>query len=88
MLKRDPTERLTIEQVKAHPFFASIDWGQLERKEITPPYVPNIKGATDIRNIDTDFTDERPEETLQESSALQTVKVEQFTYGGENFLDR
>ena len=79
---------MTVEQIKAHPFFAPIDWQKLADREVTPPYVPKLKGETDIRNIDTDFTDEAPKETLQEGNALQTVKIDQFTYGGENFLDR
>ena len=36
----------------------------LVARKITPPYVPNLKGETDIRNIDTDFTNEAPRETL------------------------
>lgn len=57
-------------------------------RKVTPPYVPRLKSETDIRNIDTDFTNEAPRETLPEGNTLQTVKIEQFTYGGEGFLDR
>jgi len=58
-------------------------------KQITPSYVPNLKSETDIRNIDTDFTNEAPRETLPEGSALKTIKVDQFTYrGGDGYLDR
>lgn len=40
LLNRDPNERFGTEEVKAHPFFAKINWDQLERKEITPPWQP------------------------------------------------
>lgn len=60
LLQRDPNNRLTIDEIKVHPFFASINWDQLLAREVTPPYVPPVKNATDIRNIDTDFTDEVP----------------------------
>ena len=44
-----------------------------------------------MRNIDTDFTDEVPQETLVENAhLLQTTKIDQFTYQGDvgAFLDR
>ena len=44
----------------AHPFFETIDWEKLIARQITPPYVPKLRGETDIRNIDTDFTNEAP----------------------------
>ena len=52
--------------------------------------MPQVKNEMDVRNIDTDFTDEVPQETLVENShLLQTTKIEQFTYRGEEgFLDR
>lgn len=40
LLERDPKKRLTIEQVKKHSFFSSIDWEKLARLEITPPVRP------------------------------------------------
>jgi len=91
LLQRDPNNRLTIDQIKAHPFFATINWEELLARQVTPPYIPPVKNATDIRNIDTDFTDEVPTETLVENAhLLQTTKIDQFTYRGEEgaFLDR
>eukprot|EP01127_Copromyxa_protea_P015498 TRINITY_DN4467_c0_g2_i1.p1 TRINITY_DN4467_c0_g2~~TRINITY_DN4467_c0_g2_i1.p1 ORF type:complete len:421 (+),score=79.80 TRINITY_DN4467_c0_g2_i1:66-1328(+) len=43
LLERDPEKRLQAEQIRTHPFFASIDWDKLVRKEITPPFVPATK---------------------------------------------
>ena len=31
-----------FEDVKAHSFFQSIDWSALLRKDVKPPYVPNV----------------------------------------------
>ena len=39
-------------------------------RQVTPPYVPKVNSATDVRNIDTDFTDEVAAETLVENSDL------------------
>ena len=52
-----------MEELKAHPFFRSIDWDQLYMKEIDPPFVPNISRASDVSNVDPEFLAEAPEET-------------------------
>lgn len=28
--------------IKAHPYFAKINWGKLEARQVTPPYTPNV----------------------------------------------
>ena len=49
------------------------------------PFVPVVHGITDTGNIDPDFTNEEPRETLVgNSSLLQTVKIDQFTYDGRD----
>ena len=60
LLRRNPRERLTVEQIKRHPFFETIDWDLLYERKIDPPYQPNTMGETDIANIDEDFTNEAP----------------------------
>ena len=70
LLKRDPEERLKVDQIKSHAFFGAINWENLMERNVTPPYVPRLKSETDIRNIDTDFTNEAPRETLPEGHAL------------------
>jgi len=43
LLERNPTKRLCMpDKIKAHPFFSSIDWDKLARKELPPPYVPPV----------------------------------------------
>lgn len=59
MLEREPARRLVDPvQIKAHPFYASIDWTKLENLEVEPPFKPQVKDDLDIGNIDTMFTDE------------------------------
>eukprot|EP00455_Lapot_gusevi_P029587 TRINITY_DN3168_c0_g1_i5.p1 TRINITY_DN3168_c0_g1~~TRINITY_DN3168_c0_g1_i5.p1 ORF type:complete len:585 (+),score=54.93 TRINITY_DN3168_c0_g1_i5:153-1907(+) len=41
LLVQDPDQRLTPEQIRAHPFFAPINWARLQALEIPPPYKPN-----------------------------------------------
>ncbi|KAJ2171118.1 hypothetical protein GGH16_003029, partial [Coemansia sp. RSA 560] len=49
----DPAERLGcgpngFETLKSHPFFASINWAELEARQTPPPFVPN----NDLSNFD------------------------------------
>lgn len=64
LLQRDPADRLNVVQIKEHPFFESIDWEALLARQVEPPFVPKVRSATDISQIDSDFTDEVPQETL------------------------
>lgn len=43
--------------IKNHPFFNGIDWKALKRKEVQPPYIPNVAGPTDLTLIDSEFLD-------------------------------
>lgn len=61
LLIREPTARLGYkgaEEIKAHPFFRSIDWNKLDRMDITPPWTPAVRDASDTRNIASEFTNE------------------------------
>jgi serum/glucocorticoid-regulated kinase 2 len=43
LLQKDPLERIGLhgtDEVTSHPFFRSIDWEQLLKKELKPPYKP------------------------------------------------
>jgi len=60
LLDRDPATRLQVPaQLKAHPFFAKIDWNLLIQKKVTPPWVPEVQGEDYTGNIDESFLSER-----------------------------
>ncbi|KAJ6553964.1 kinase-like domain-containing protein, partial [Mycena vulgaris] len=40
LLAKDPGARLTIGQVKSHPYFEGIDWAAVARHEVPVPWVP------------------------------------------------
>jgi hypothetical protein len=47
LLEKDPAERLGVSDslhgdITQHNFFKSIDFGKLERKELRPPYTPDL----------------------------------------------
>lgn len=52
-LVSDPKDRLGkngVAEIKAHPFFAGVEWARL--KDQVPPYVPQLTGDTDTSNFD------------------------------------
>lgn len=56
LLDRNPDTRLTDpKKIKAHPWFAAIDWDKLYHKEIEPPYKPAVP-ADSTAMIDAAFT--------------------------------
>lgn len=68
LLKIDPKHRLCDpDTVKAHPFFASIDWEYLMRGEVEAPWKPVVdyeEEETDVQNFDTMFTTDEPVDSL------------------------
>ncbi|MCQ2821145.1 MAG: protein kinase [archaeon] len=49
-LLSEPEQRLTIEQVKNHPFFKGLNWNKVT--EMTPPFIPKLKNDWDTSNFD------------------------------------
>ncbi|KAF2115790.1 kinase-like domain-containing protein [Lophiotrema nucula] len=60
LLNRNPKHRLgangDAEELKAHPFFADIDWDALSKKNLVPPFKPKLKSELDVSNFDPEFT--------------------------------
>ncbi|KAL8786706.1 MAG: hypothetical protein Q9213_002643 [Squamulea squamosa] len=69
LLNRNPRHRLgainDAEDLKAHPFFADMDWNALANKTIVPPFKPQLKSVLDTSNFDPEFTN-----ALETSSSL------------------
>jgi len=83
LLERNPEKRLGYgpngaDDVKNHKFFKCIDWKQLERKEIKPPFKPTTKFESDSRNFDKEFTDLRIDGT--EAACKLSIKEKQENY--------
>jgi len=61
-LKKNPAERLGCDpekgfnEIKQHDFFRGIDWEQLERRQVKPPYTPPTESDRDLAHFDPDFT--------------------------------
>ncbi|KAK2507482.1 hypothetical protein MC885_001975 [Smutsia gigantea] len=65
LFKRNPCNRLGagidgVEELKRHPFFGTIDWNKLYRKEIKPPFKPAVGRPEDTFHFDPEFTARTP----------------------------
>lgn len=60
LLNRNPKHRLGAQrdaaELKAHPFFKTIDWDALARKQVTPPFKPSVESDESVANFDPEFT--------------------------------
>jgi len=78
-LNRDPLQRLQDPMdIRQHPWFRDIDWDKLEGLEISPPFVPQVKSADDVSNIDDEFLRENIHEEEDEEQPKGAVKKDDF----------
>jgi protein-serine/threonine kinase len=59
-------QRLTVNQIKAHPFFCGAEWNSL--RQIEPPFVPRLRSATDTSYFPTDELGNIPDQIEQVES--------------------
>ncbi len=45
LLQRDASKRFDMTSVQTHTFFEGMNWEEILRKEITPPFVPAVPGG-------------------------------------------
>ena len=44
--------------IKKHPYFQDVDWEKYKRKEIKPPFIPQLDNDVDLKYFDKSFTDQ------------------------------
>ena len=58
LLVKNPKERPGFQEIKAHQFFADMDWDKVLAKETKPAFVPPLKGPKDVLNFSQVYTSE------------------------------
>mmetsp|Transcript_146114 Transcript_146114/g.207076 ORF Transcript_146114/g.207076 Transcript_146114/m.207076 type:complete len:330 (-) Transcript_146114:107-1096(-) len=86
LLTRQPESRLgggphDGAEVRAHGFFASVDWNALYQCQVTPPFKPKVSGAGDVSNFEKEFVD-MPVAISEAGPGAQGVHFDGFTYRG------
>nr|WGC84524.1 protein kinase C [Trichoderma koningiopsis] len=81
LLTREPDQRLgsgptDAQEVMSQPFFRNINWDDIYHKRVQPPFMPQIKSATDTSNFDSEFTSVTPVLTPVQSVLSQAMQEE------------
>lgn len=82
LLIREPDQRLgsgptDAQEVMSQPFFRNINWDDIYHKRVAPPFLPQIKSATDTSNFDSEFTSVTPVLTPVQSGMNDFVLLSQ-----------
>lgn len=78
LLIREPDQRLgsgptDAQEVMSQPFFRNINWDDIYHKRVAPPFLPQIKSATDTSNFDSEFTSVTPVLTPVQSGMIHPI---------------
>ncbi|KAM8926933.1 protein kinase C zeta type isoform 2-T2 [Pelodytes ibericus] len=83
-LNKDPKDRLGCQpqtgfsDIKSHTFFRSIDWDLLEKKQVPPPFKPQITDDYGLENFDTQFTSEPVQLTPDDEDVIKRIDQSEF----------
>jgi len=76
-------------EIKQHMFFRHIDWRSVYRRELDPPFKPNINSEDDTSFFDSKFTRMTPIDSPCEPPVSMTMNpFEGFTYVAPSLLDQ
>ncbi|XP_067946415.1 protein kinase C iota type-like [Watersipora subatra] len=90
-LNKIPDERLGCHpqtgfaDIQSHPFFRSIDWELLERRQTTPPYKPSVCNDRDLEHFDPQFTSEPVQLTPDDGDTI--AKIDQSEFEGFEYIN-
>ena len=78
LLMKNPDRRLgggpaDAEDIMYHPFFANINWLDLDRKRLVPPFKPELRDELDTRYVDPEFAGDSSELTPPGSAECRTM---------------
>ena len=88
LLVANPKRRLGYGQdgakkIKEHQYFCDIDWDDAADRKLTPPFIPELNGETDLKYFDKMFTNENIEGSKVSeapSSIVPSSEFKGFTY--------
>ncbi|NXE22902.1 KPCD kinase, partial [Ardeotis kori] len=86
LFERDPTRRLGVTgNIRDHPFFKTINWTVLEKREVDPPFRPKVKSASDYNNFDREFLSEKPKLSYSDKNLIESM--DQSAFDGFSFIN-
>ncbi|KAM5231101.1 protein kinase C delta type isoform 6-T10 [Hipposideros larvatus] len=86
LLERDPTKRLGVTgNIKIHPFFKTINWTLLEKRQVEPPFKPKVKSPGDYSNFDQEFLNEKARLSYSDKNLIDSM--DQTAFAGFSFMN-
>ncbi|KAL7837181.1 hypothetical protein SRHO_G00268920 [Serrasalmus rhombeus] len=86
MFEREPTRRLgVVGNIRGHPFFKTINWSALEKREVAPPFKPKVKAPNDCSNFDREFLSEKPRLSQADKNLIDSM--DQTAFAGFSFIN-
>uniref|UniRef100_A0A3Q2P2G8 Protein kinase C n=1 Tax=Fundulus heteroclitus TaxID=8078 RepID=A0A3Q2P2G8_FUNHE len=86
LFDRDPTHRLgVVGNIRLHPFFKTINWQSLERREVDPPFKPKVKAPNDCSNFDREFLNEKARLSHSDKNFIDSMDPSAFA--GFSFIN-
>ena len=87
LLVPNPKKRLGYgldgaKKIKEHPYFDGINWEDAWNRKLQPPFVPQLRGETDLQYFDKMFTDEKIEgsKVSEVPSSIANSEYKGFTF--------
>ncbi|XP_035714589.1 atypical protein kinase C isoform X2 [Folsomia candida] len=90
-LNKNPVDRLGCHaetgyfDILHHPFFKTIEWDLLEKKQIPPPFKPKLEGDRDLDHFDPQFTSEPVQLTPDDQKVIE--KIDQSEFEGFEYVN-
>jgi len=86
LIERDVNKRIKLVDIKRHPFFKTVNWETMMKKEVPPPIKPHHKDIHDLSNFDPIYTSQA--KSFSPAGALSRSQNElfaNFSYVGRDF---
>jgi protein-serine/threonine kinase len=74
LLQKNIKKRIAPEKIPSHPFFKKLDFSEIVKLKIKPPFKPLVRGKEDLSNIDPAFLIEDIESPIK--SHRQVINIE------------
>ncbi|XP_037546055.1 ribosomal protein S6 kinase beta-2 [Nematolebias whitei] len=88
LLKKNPSKRLgsginDSADIQRHSFFKTINWDELLKKRLEPPYKPQLQSEEDVSQFDTRFTRQTPVDSPDDTTLSHSAEL---AFAGFSFV--
>jgi len=80
MLEKEPSKRITIDEIKEHPFFEGFDWEMVYQRSYQPSFIPDTVDITKPKNFDPEFTQEVPADSFASPAMGDISHIQGFSF--------